>query len=192
MSYPNSYNEQTCLSRIAKGDKEAFSALVNCYKDHIYTIAIRLTRSRSLAEDVVQEIFLKVWVRRETLLEINHFPAYLNSMVQNKVFTLLRQIAVERERLKKIDSNGSYDNDTILQKEYEAVLFNAVRQLPPRQQEVYELIKGKGLKREEAAQVLNISAETVKYHLAQAVRSVRDYCIQHAGLTSILMIILDA
>ena len=186
------YNEMILLASIAKGDKNAFATLVNNYKDHIYTIALRLTRSSSLAEDVVQEIFLKVWLRRETLPEINHFAGYLNSMVQNKVFTLLKQIALERERLKKIDANNSYNNDTIIQKEYETVLLNAVRQLPPRQQEVYELVKGKGLKREEAAQVLNISSETVKYHLSQAVRNVRDYCIQHAGITGLIIVVLKS
>jgi RNA polymerase sigma-70 factor (ECF subfamily) len=183
----NSYSEKAVLTAVGNGDKQAFVHLVKYYKDHIYTIALRLTRSTALAEDIVQDIFLKIWLRRNTLSEIHHFASYLNSMVQNTVFTSLKRIALERERLKHLDSAESYLNDNIIHKEYEAVLLQAVSQLPSRQQEVYQLVRGKGLKREEAAQVLNISAETVKYHLAQAVRSIRDYCVTHAGLSVILM-----
>ena len=133
---------------------------------------------------------MKIWVRRNSLVTINNFTGYLNTMIQNTVFTVLKRMALEQQRLKQIDLSEGYFIDSTLNKEYETVLIQAVRQLPSRQQQVYQLVKEKGLKREEAAEVLNISSETVKYHLAQAVRGIRDYCVTHFSVSVLLIPVL--
>ena len=190
MNEYNSNIQREILFNVSKGHKPAFVHLVHQYKDHIYTIAFRLTRSTPLAEDIVQDIFMKIWMRRNSLVTINNFTGYLNTMIQNTVFTVLKRMALEQKRLKQIDHSEGYFIDSVLNKEYETVLNQAIRQLPSRQQQVYQLVKEKGMKREEAAEVLNISSETVKYHLAQAVRGIREYCVTHFSISVLLIPVL--
>jgi RNA polymerase sigma factor (sigma-70 family) len=182
------YNEKEVLSGIADGREEAFEQLVSHYKNHIYTIALRLSRSAVLSEDIVQDIFLKIWIRRHTLREIHNFPAYLNKMIENTAFTILQRLASDRERLKKLHIVESYLPENYIQKEYDHLFHRAVLQLPSRQQQVFQLVKEKGMKREEAAKLLNISAETVKYHLAQAIQSIRSYCLTHGDMSQFLIL----
>jgi RNA polymerase sigma-70 factor (ECF subfamily) len=80
--------------------------------------------------------------------------------------------------------------DRVLNNEYTRILQAAIDRLPEQQRQVYNLIKKEGLKREEAAAALQLSPETVKSHLAQAMRSVRVYCLSHLEISIALIILV--
>lgn len=182
------------LIAVAEGDQGAFSHLFYTYKDKVYTIALRLTESPVMADEVVQEVFMRLWTRRTTLPEVRAFEDYLFIMTRNYVFTAMKKVAL---RYRTEDSwNGllpSSENVTesaIMISEYEAVLQRAVDLLSPQQRQVYLLSRDKELKREEIAAMLQISPETVKTHLARALRSVRTYCSAELGVKLPLALLL--
>jgi RNA polymerase sigma-70 factor (family 1) len=178
--------EKELLMRIAAGDEAAFTALFDAYKDKIYSIAMRLTRNAAVAEEIVQDVFLKIWLKRQGLAEVEHFRAYLFTATRNEVISAIRRLARRRVLVAGAAKAGLTEvNDTdslLLDREYQAILRQAVEQLPPQQQKVYRLMKEQGLRRDQAAEQLGMSPETVKMHLALAMRSVRAFCIARLDL----------
>lgn len=179
---------------MAEGDRNAFTQLYNNYRNKIYSIAFELTESTMVAEEIVQDTFLKIWVKRESLLEVEHFRAYLFTITRNYVFTALKRIArKESIEVSAIQDAPLYDHDTedrVLNNEYTRILQAAIDRLPEQQKQVYNLIKKEGLKREEAAAALHLSPETVKTHLAQAMRSIRTYCLARLDISIALIILI--
>jgi RNA polymerase sigma-70 factor (ECF subfamily) len=180
------YTEDELLAFIANGDELAFTNLFDNYRDRIYSIAFRITHSTTIAEEIVQDVFLKIWLRRDRLIEIQNFNAYLFVITRNHVYKALKQIAKNYELTAFTEKDQlAGDNDSaglVMEKEYNSLLRKAIDRLPNQQKKVYQYIKEKGLKREEAAGLLHLSPETVKYHLAEAMKNIRTFCMLHLDM----------
>lgn len=172
---------ETLLASIAQGDELAFTRLFELYRDRIYSIAIKITHSTIIADEIVQDVFLKIWIRKDRLIEVQNFNAYLFVVTRNTVYKALKRIAknyeitllTERDQL-VADSDST---DLVMEKEYNLLLQKAVDRLPNQQKQVYQYIKEKGLRREETAGLLHLSPETVKFHLTQAMKNIRAFCL---------------
>lgn len=187
------YSEKEILLRISGGDTAAFALLFNQYKDKIYTIAFKITGSAFLSEEVVQEIFMKLWTNRKILPELECFTAWFNTVVRNHLFSLLKRKAAREKReivfANKIPSFNNNVEEKILLKETEQLIERALYTLPPQQNKVYRLIKVSGMKKEEVATRLNLSTETVKSHLSKAIKGIRAYCMAHMDNPAILVLV---
>jgi RNA polymerase sigma-70 factor (family 1) len=176
MAYPDL---KPTLSRIVNGDEIAFREIFDLFSPKVYGFAMKLTHSAALSEEIVQDVFVKIWVGRESLENVNYFPSYLYTITRNHTFNILKKLAVE-ERIKKIlirdlaeEQDESQENT--LYQEHHHLLVNAVSQLPPQQRLVYSLCHQQGLKYEEVAEQLNISRLTVKTHMQKALRTIRSH-----------------
>ncbi|RZS75019.1 RNA polymerase sigma factor [Pseudobacter ginsenosidimutans] len=192
MSIYQSYAEQQLLLQISRRDELAFAELVKRYRENIYTTALRLVHRRVLAEEVLQDVFLKVWLNAAGLPELDNFPAWLNRVARNTIYTAFRQSLKENvvELNEEVEEAAHFlEEDRILDKEYSALLHEAVNSLPPRQQQTWRLIREEGKKRAEVAAELNISPETVKFHLEAAVKNVRAYCLSRLPAAIAMLLI---
>ncbi len=184
-------NEIELLLLTANGDESAFGRLFTLYANHIYAVAVRFTGSPTIAEETVQDVFLKIWLKKESLPEIRDFRAYLFIIARNYLYRILRDNA-DKYR-KQRDYSRSYaltQNDTenkMLEKEYDLVLQRAIDRLPRQQQKVYRLIKEMGLKREDAAHLLQIHPETIKYHLSEAMKNLRRHCLPYLEIFVLIL-----
>lgn len=174
------YDENEILILVSQGDELAFAKLFVHHQNKIYGVALKLTRSTILAEEIVEDVFLKIWMKRSDLQEIQNFSAYLFTITRNQVYNSLKQIA---KGYKTVELSDDYQimtskktEDYLGDKEYTLILHEAVTRLPKQQKEVYRLIKERGLKREEAATFLKLKPETIKFHLAEAMKSIRSFC----------------
>lgn len=190
------HNEQELLLLISKGDEVAFRKLFHFYKPVIYTSALRMAGDPALANDIYQDIFLRVWLKRTTLAGMENFGGWLFTVARNLMFDSLKRAG--NKQTDKLDAIGdarpdtSYDPAGILQeKEVLAVLSEAVSRLPPKQRETYQLIKVEGLSRFETATRMKVSPETVKWNLDQAMRSIRAYCLKHLDFGLFLALLLS-
>lgn len=179
-------DEKKLLTLVAEGDELAFSKLFTRYRNKIYGVSFKLTRCNLLAEEIVQEVFLKIWLKRDHLTEVQNFQAYLFVITKNHVFKALKEIAKSHKTSEIVgDEQFLIHNETIEQiegKEYNLLLQNAINLLPNQQKLVFRLIKEQGLKREEVANKLNLQPETVKFHLAKAMKTIRTYFLPHLNL----------
>jgi RNA polymerase sigma-70 factor (family 1) len=185
--------EKTLLKQVSEGDENAFKQLFQNYRNTIYSIAFTFTKSVELSEEIVQDVFLKVWLRRATLNDIQNFRAYLFAVTRNHVYKVLKQIAQNYKTTVHLVDDELFVTDDIadllLEKEYSSLLQRAVDRLPNQQQTVYKLIRDQGLKRQEVACQLNLKPETVKFHMAQAIKNIRSFCLLH--LTSYILLFLS-
>ncbi|HEY4288056.1 MAG TPA: RNA polymerase sigma-70 factor [Puia sp.] len=184
MSKEKSYNEPGLLASVAEGDETAFTTLFDYYRDRIYSFAFRVTHTAVLSEEIVQDVFLSIWINRATLTGIQNFQAYLFTITRHEAYRVLRRVARNYAAglPAEIPSPGHNETDNyILGKEYNTLLQTAIDRLPNQQRQVYRLIKEERLKREEVAVLLHLQPETVKFHLAQAMKSIRAFCAPHLG-----------
>lgn len=126
------------------------------------------------------------------LVEIANFPAFLHTVSANMIYSTLRQ--QQRDILSICDTDleerspaANTTEHVVQDREYESLLEKAIRRLPERQQQTYILIKKEGMKREAAAAAMNISPETVKSNLEQAMKNIRAFCMANLDLLTIII-----
>ena len=172
-----SNDEIHLLNRVSYGDTHAFELLFKRYKNVTYSFAIRICQSKTLAEEVVQDVFLSIWTGRDRLNGINNFGGYLRVVTRNQALQVLRRLALEtRSQAKSTENWQELHNETestIQYNESRKILNKALDTLPPQQKLVYQLCHLQGMKQQEVAEQLHISPLTVKAHLRQAVQRVR-------------------
>jgi RNA polymerase sigma-70 factor (family 1) len=179
------YDEKEALERLSQGDEKAFRMIYDLYRKKIASFAWLLTESEELSDEILQEVFVKLWVHRSKLGNVNNFNAWLHTITRNLVSDAMKKVAKERLVIRPLnneDSIESYSADTILfSKENEKLLKEAILRLTPQQQQIFQLSREQGLKNDEIAQKLSINPMTVKNHLINAKRSIKDYFRLHAG-----------
>jgi RNA polymerase sigma-19 factor, ECF subfamily len=189
------YDEKTLLSRIAQGDEIAFTVLFYTYHNKLGTYILRLTDSFPLAEEIVQDVFLKIWQNRSSLTNVHHFEAYLFVIARNKAFNCLKQIARERSRKLEWEKNILVKEEPAPGEEqesshgYDLLIDKAVDKLPPQQKKVYILHNHEGMEHAEIAIQLGLSPETVKKHMSLALRSIREFVHTHIDPVNIIILL---
>lgn len=188
-------NEQELLKRLAAGDQAAFTAIYLQYHGGIYTYLLKFTKNPLLTEDLVHDVFLKIWEVREQLDIKSSFAAYLYRLARNTALTQLNRLtlfdAVRDEVMHRV-SLGIHEQsvmNAVEQKQYEELLQRAIDNLPPQRREAFILCRQQGKSYEEAAALMNISRNTFKQHLSLAVKSIRDYLLEHGNISLLMLLI---
>jgi RNA polymerase sigma-70 factor (family 1) len=181
---------------LTSGDDSAFTALFNHYWNHLYSVAFVLTKSEAFAEDVVQEIFLKIWHRRMELNKIERFENYLFILTRNYIFSEFKKLKTRREYLVELKRYFTQQHespeDEYVKKESALLLEGAVSSLPPQQQQVYRLSREAGLTHEAIAGQLGISMHTVRNHIIKAMKGIRQYVNRHDNALIVLLALIKS
>ena len=186
--------ELQLLSKIAEGDHHAFKLFYDHYRSLVYNFALKYLRSPELAEEAVQEIFLKLWRQGTRLKEINNPEHYLMSVSRNRCIDLLRQMRIESIHMQQLSANKQTEltNETeeqLILRETRKILEEGIALLPPQQKLVYTLCHTEGRKQIEVASELQLSPNTVKRHMKLSLKFLRDYMTYHTDITIIIIIL---
>jgi RNA polymerase sigma-70 factor (family 1) len=185
-------DEKTLLQRVSAGEARAFSTVFHRYQAKVYAYAIKIVKADTIAEEIVQEVFVKLWNLAEGLTEIENFDGFLRTLTRNHTLNVLRRMALEFKADKMRGTNYREDhNDTeeyIIFKDSEKVLNQGIEKLPAQQKLVYCLCHQEGLKYEEVADRLNISKLTVKTHMQHALRFLRNYISTHTDVAVFIIV----
>jgi RNA polymerase sigma-70 factor (family 1) len=175
--------EHDLLMSIARGNEDAFRSLFVLLRDKVYSYSFHFTRSVFTAEEITQEVFLKIWVNRESLPEINSIEAWIVTVTRNLCFNQLKKKALEQKIKNSIinsEAEGEENVDNyIFYKDQLKRLGEAIEQLSPQQRLIFRLNRDQGMKNEEIARQLNISTNTVKTHMVTALRKIRLFLETH-------------
>jgi RNA polymerase sigma-70 factor (ECF subfamily) len=193
MFIEDNIDDSSLLLKIADGNHKAFSTLFYQYRNKIYSYALKICQSEFLAEEIVQDVFLKIWTDRANITHIANIGAYLMVMARNQSLQVLKRIALEAQsnHIRNIDwsETGSPTEDYIDYKETRLVLEQAMSRLPSQQKLVYHMCHLEGMKQHEVASQLSISKLTVKAHLRQAVKTVREVVLANTNLMLFFIIV---
>jgi RNA polymerase sigma-19 factor, ECF subfamily len=184
LSANETYNEKEVLLRIAEGDEKAFAQLINKYNGSLYTFVSTYIalKHQHLVDEVVCDVFMQIWLTRETLPSLTHLGNYLFILARNKGLNALKKelrehkrryclvagIADPEEMQRQVEENKALD-----------LIDEAVAALPGQQQKVWILSRKKSLSYAQVASELNISRETVKSYLQAANQSIKKYVLTH-------------
>jgi RNA polymerase sigma-70 factor (family 1) len=182
----NDLHKEKELIRLLAGDDEtAFRELFERYSDHIYGVALAYTKSPDSAEEIVQDVFVKIWMNRSKLLQVERFNDYLFIVARNYILNYLRNNKKNKQFTTLLSEHfGGYTvtpEDEFLVKESQKLIEQAVAALPPQQQLVYQLRRKQELSLEEIAGELHISRNTARNHLNQALKQIKEYLRIHSG-----------
>jgi RNA polymerase sigma-70 factor (family 1) len=188
--------DQQLFLRISEGDENAFREIFNNYNRRLYPFILSLTKSEPDAREIVQEVFLKLWLSRDRLPEIENPGGWLHAMAANAAYDHLRKTARYELRLAGFENMQGDSNDEFWKeveaKEAKELLKQAVSKLPLRRRLIFQLSKMEGFSRREIAEQLKISENTVRNQLAEAMEFVQEY-LKGNGMVliplSILMIV---
>lgn len=161
--------------RIAHNDQQAFAELFRHFYDRLFHFCIQYVHSHEAAEEIVSDVFVKIWNRRVELKEVLNLEVYLFVAVKNHSLNYLQQYS--SFRIVEIDGSSSAKLintvDPERQLEWKEILFKldrVVNSLPEQCRKVFKLVKEEGFKYKEVAEILNISPRTVETQLARAMR----------------------
>lgn len=171
-------NEKVLLKMIAAGDERAFRELFDLYKERFYAVVLKMTGSDDVAKDIVQDTFMNIWDKRESLADVENPSAYFFTAVYRKVYYHYRKVAQEKKLLEQaspINVSVNTTEEMVLAHESNELISEAFEKLPPQQKLVFRLSRQEGLSREDVARQLHISPNTVRNHLAEAVKFIRAF-----------------
>lgn len=184
------YTDHTLLIRMAAGEEEAFNQLFNIYWDKVYSTALVLTKSNQVAEDIAQEVFLRMWQNRHKTDIIDNLEAFLFITARNLIYNKLSRSKLEEAYTIYLQHHLTVsDPDTETQTEFrqlKTILEAGMQQLPPQQQKAFRLSRENGLSHEEISRQMGVSRATVKDYIVRAIAFLRKYLQEHAGLLILL------
>lgn len=185
-------NEAALLARVATGDQYAFTELFEAYYNLLGSYVLKMTKSLEISEEIVQDIFIKVWLRRADLPEIKNFNNYIFILCRNQVLDHLRKQVREKLKVVKLEKflvDEAKVNDTEHTSEiYRTLIDQVVSKLPEQRKRVYMLSRYDRLKHHQIAQQLGISQETVKKHIQYAVSFIKTELGSNVGLNALAIL----
>ncbi|HTM98743.1 MAG TPA: sigma-70 family RNA polymerase sigma factor [Pedobacter sp.] len=188
--------ESNLIRAIVDGDEKAFEALYTSYYKKLHKFLLKVTQNQEgVTSDILQESFLRVWINRDRLMEIENFQAWIYKVVSTEALTLIKKELHIKTKTDRLKSNLTHENSSFsLQEpieftEIKSIIKQTVQGLPQQRQTIYLLSREEGLSPEQIAKKLNISINTVYNTLTSALKLIRQE-LTKAGYGTYLMILV--
>lgn len=190
----SSKSNKELLLRLKEGDQVAFYNIYERYCRRLYGFVFRYIKQEAEAEEIVQEVFVKIWEARERIDENSSFESFLFTIAYNTTISLLRKRSSEKKYLEHLKSVQQFDSapdliDEIYSKELAEKVQTLLNELTPRQKEVFQLSREEGFTHDEIAKKLNISVNTVKKHMVNTLAFLKSH-IDSGLMVNLLFIYL--
>lgn len=184
--------EKVLIERMANDDQFAFSVIVKRYWNIIYSQSLAYVKSTYEAQDIVQEVFLKIWVKRKSLPLVDKFDAYVFVIARNHIISSFRKkLAQSTKQLNELELEECSVNphNRLTAKELGKIVQQGIDLLPPQQKTAFLLSREEEMSYDAIAESMGLSRETVKKHIGRALNSLRTYVRNHTGLTLPLVLL---
>lgn len=165
------------LIQLRKGSRDAFTEIYNRYWGEMYFHAFRMLKSEDLSKDVLQDVFSNLWLRSADLNQDSKLSGLLYIAVRNNIFNLLSRNKLKEKHLHSlklfVEQNNTYTESLLSEKEILQKIETEIAQLPAKMRLIFELSRKENLSHKEIAAKLNISEQTVKKQIHNALQILR-------------------
>jgi RNA polymerase sigma-70 factor (family 1) len=188
------HNEQELLWQISQGDRDRFRALYTAYYGDVQRYISLFEPTRNSLDELTQDVFVRIWEKRNYLEKVESFKGYLFTVTRNVVFNYLRGLKVQQKVKDLSEAEGAGRNELeeqLLFKQYFRIALEAMNKLPPGRRKVLKMSVDDGLTLDEIAMELKISRAGVKKQLYAATAFVRAYLQEHGEITALLFVFLS-
>lgn len=189
MSALTQKNDQSLLISLRQGDIKAFDELYYRYAKKLMAFALTFFADQTIAEEAVQEVFIRIWEKRRELDESKSFKSYLFQAVKFYMFNFIR----DRKKLCSYEdvSEVTFKTENSVEgqlhyEELEATAKLLISKLPIVQQEVFRLNKLEGVTPQEIATRMNLSKRTIEHHIYLATKTVKSELLHHISISAII------
>ncbi|HEV3224841.1 MAG TPA: RNA polymerase sigma-70 factor [Puia sp.] len=172
--------------------EERFKILFDRYKKPVHDYIRTITGSHEVAEEITQIVFIRLWKKMGSYDLIENIDYYIFRIARNESMRYFKKAAVETQLSKELQTRMTSGSNNISEyinyKETEALLNKAIASLSPKRKKVYQLSRRQGLRMEEIAAEMQLSYNTVRNHLVEALRQIRKYYLKHFSTVVLLFI----
>lgn len=166
------------LNLLKEGNMLAFDAIYEKYCKRIFAFVVRYVKSETDAEEIVQEVFLKIWENKNKIDVYSSFESYIFTISYNSTISLLRKRVTEKKYIDYLKNLQVAEDvfeltDEVYYTELNGQIQSLLSELTPRQKEIFLLSREEGLTHDEIAKKLGISSNTVKNHIVTTLNFLR-------------------
>ncbi len=186
-------DEKNLFKRVAAGDEIAFAQIFFHYVARTQPVLSGMTKSKEATEEIIHDVFVNLWINREKLTAIDDYEAYIFTAVTNRTFTYLKKLGKEkkeREHFRSSEQSNSTE-ESIYFRESVHLVKQATEQLPSQRKLIFKLSREEGLSHSEISHHLNLSKNTVKNQIVQALKFIKKYLHNTSALIMILLLIIN-
>ena len=188
-------NDFLLVNQLMIGNHRAFRKLFDTYRNDLYNYSLSMVTSKTYAEEIVQDVFLKVWLKRESLNPELSFKAYLFTITRNKTLKFLKKAANNRKLCEEVFyTSQKITNATersIRESELEIIKNKALNKLPPKRLLIFEMSRNEGKSYDVIAEELKISPHTVRNQISKALETLRNSLIENKDIALILIVLIN-
>jgi RNA polymerase sigma-70 factor (family 1) len=184
-------DEKLLLLQIADGNEKAFAVLVERKWNNIYLQALTYLKSTQAAQDMVQDVFIKIWQNRKKLPDLESFNSFLFIIARNQIISALRKktlFPLGPDDL-EIEEKNYLPDKALSQKNLAALIARGIDLLPQQQKKAYLLSRDQGLSHEEIAATMQVSKEAAKKNICRALNFLRTYLKTHSDIITLFLIL---
>jgi RNA polymerase sigma-70 factor (family 1) len=193
MSETKAINNKLLVTELMEGNEKAFSELFNTYCNDVYAYSLSMLKNQVLAEEIVQDVFLNIWLHRDRLNPDLSFKSYVFTITRNLTFNLISKVANSHKLKEEVfyTSQKSYSpiEDIIAEADYDVIKNKAIEQLPPKRRVIFEMSRNEEMSYEEISKELNISVSTVKGQMSKALAEIRNFLETHGDVALLISLL---
>ncbi len=180
-------HKKSLIIRLKRGDQSAFNEIYRTFSKSLYLKVLRMVKDQDVADEIIQELFIKFWDHRQNLDEERSFQSYLYVIAQNMVYNYFRKQASDQKLLQVlINQHDEFTlsvEELMENKELSQLLSNAVKNLSPQRKQAFTLCKIEGRSYKEASEIMGVSVATINTHITQSLQIIKAHIIKHRYLT---------
>jgi RNA polymerase sigma-70 factor (ECF subfamily) len=185
------HNERELFNQLSLGDENAFTSIFHFYSRRLYPWLLKKTKEAEVAEEIMQDTFLRVWVNRERLAGMENPEGYIYKIAANLTLDHFRKLEMEHKILNRFQNRKANAVDASAQgvidlRETQKIIDQAVHRLPAQRKLIYTM-RQEGMSYDEIAAKLGLSSNTVRNQLISAGKFIRGYLLEN-GISSLALI----
>jgi RNA polymerase sigma-70 factor (family 1) len=182
------------LLKLKQGDEPAFNTLYLGYSKALYQKINRIVKDDSVSDELLQDLFLKIWEKRDTINLDQSFTAFIYTVANNLIYDYLRKVSKEKRLHARLLIHAVdyylHTEELLIEKETTKMIQAAIEQLSESRRNVFQLCKMEGKTYQETAEILGITVATVNSHMVKSIKSIKAYLYKHQEIG--LLIIISA